>query len=81
MKSKAEKASYEVFSTNLKQLLLMPPLKGRRILGIDPGYSNGCKMAVISETGSVLANAVIYPHKNKTDRDANILKNMLKDHK
>ncbi|KAF2899137.1 hypothetical protein ILUMI_07046 [Ignelater luminosus] len=80
MKSKAEKASYEVFSTNLKQLLLMPPLKGRPILGIDPGYSNGCKMAVISETGSVLANAVVYPHKNKTDRDATILRNMLKDH-
>lgn len=58
----AEKASIEVFATNLKQLLLMSPVKGERILGIDPGFSNGCKMALISECAEVLDTAVIYPH-------------------
>lgn len=58
----AEKASIDVFATNLKQLLLMSPVKGERILGIDPGFSNGCKIALISECADVLDTAVIYPH-------------------
>lgn len=61
----AEKASIDVFATNLKQLLLMSPVKGERILGIDPGFSNGCKLALISECADVLDTAVIYPHTNK----------------
>ena len=48
---KAEKASVAVFATNLKQLLLTPPVRGKYILGIDPGFHNGCKFAVISATG------------------------------
>ncbi|XP_068155650.1 S1 RNA-binding domain-containing protein 1 [Drosophila tropicalis] len=62
LKEKAQKAAIEVFAKNLKQLLLMSPLKGERILGIDPGYVNGCKLAVISETADVLETGVIYPH-------------------
>lgn len=83
LKSKAEKASYEVFSTNLKQLLLAAPLKGRPILGIDPGYTNGCKVALISSTGSVMSHKTIFPHKNEAEKSksANILKSMLREHK
>jgi len=47
----AEKASISVFAANLKQLLLTPPVRGKSILGIDPGFHNGCKFAVISATG------------------------------
>lgn len=58
----AELASIEVFATNLKQLLLMSPIKGERIIGIDPGFTNGCKVALISECTDVLDTDVIYPH-------------------
>ncbi|XP_071580913.1 uncharacterized protein YdcI [Temnothorax nylanderi] len=62
MKESAEKASIEVFATNVKQLLLVPPVRGKIVLGIDPGYRHGCKLAVVSEQGDVLETAVIYPH-------------------
>lgn len=58
----AESASIEVFATNLRQLLLIAPVKGKKILGIDPGFINGCKVAVISECLDVLDTTVIYPH-------------------
>jgi transcriptional accessory protein Tex/SPT6 len=48
---KAEKSSIEVFATNLKNLLLASPVKGKCIMGIDPGFRNGCKLAVITSTG------------------------------
>lgn len=63
----AEKASIEVFASNLKQLLLMSPVKGEKVLGIDPGFSNGCKLALISECGDVLDTGVIYPHVQKSN--------------
>lgn len=58
----AEKESIEVFAKNLKQLLLLRPVKGKRILGIDPGFKNGCKIAMISEHNNVLITETIYPH-------------------
>lgn len=58
---KAEEQAISVFSQNLKQLLLQPPLKGKIILGVDPAYRTGCKLAVIDETGKVLDIGVIYP--------------------
>lgn len=58
----AEKESIEVFAKNLKQLLLLRPVKGKRILGIDPGFKNGCKIAMISEHNDVLETETIYPH-------------------
>ncbi|KAH8337435.1 hypothetical protein KR059_010013, partial [Drosophila kikkawai] len=70
LKEKAQKAAIDVFAKNLKQLLLMSPLKGERILGIDPGYTNGCKLAVISETADVLDTGVIYPHGARANRRA-----------
>jgi len=48
---KAEKASVAVFASNLKQLLLTPPVRGKSILGIDPGFQHGCKFAVITASG------------------------------
>jgi len=49
---KAERVSVSVFASNLKQLLLTPPVRGKPILGIDPGFHNGCKFAIISATGN-----------------------------
>uniref|UniRef100_A0A1A9Z3R6 S1 motif domain-containing protein n=1 Tax=Glossina pallidipes TaxID=7398 RepID=A0A1A9Z3R6_GLOPL len=67
LNEKAKKASIDVFGKNLKQLLLMSPLKGERILGIDPGFTNGCKYALISETADVLETGVLYPHRRNAD--------------
>lgn len=79
MKSLAEKASYEVFSKNLKHLLLSAPLKGLPILAIDPGFTGGCKIALVSKTGSLLAFDWIYPFDQKKKDSAKIiLRNMLK---
>ncbi|WP_028273812.1 Tex family protein [Atopococcus tabaci] len=58
----AEEQAIDVFGENLRNLLLQAPLKGRTILGLDPAYRTGCKLAVIDATGKVLDIAVIYPH-------------------
>lgn len=81
LKTLAEKASYEVFSKNLKSLLLSAPLKGQPILAIDPGFTGGCKIALVSKTGSVLAYDWIYPHDKRRAAEAGItLRDMLKKH-
>ncbi|MET1029818.1 Tex family protein [Domibacillus tundrae] len=59
---KAEERAIHIFSENLKNLLLQPPLKGKVVLAVDPAYRTGCKMAVVDETGKVLAIKVMYPH-------------------
>ncbi|MBO8160912.1 MAG: RNA-binding transcriptional accessory protein [Thermosipho sp. (in: Bacteria)] len=61
LKEKAEKRAIEIFSKNLKELLLTPPIKGKRILAIDPGYRTGCKVVVIDENGKFLEHKTIYP--------------------
>jgi uncharacterized protein len=58
----AEAHAIEVFASNLRGLLQQPPLTGRVVLGIDPGYRTGCKVAVVDGTGKVLTTATIYPH-------------------
>ncbi len=58
---KAEDSSLILFSKNLKQLLFASPLKGKTILGFDPGYKNGCKLALINSNGQVLNSCIIYP--------------------
>ena len=58
---KAEDQSMEIFKDNLKQLLMMAPLKGKTVLGFDPGYSHGCKLAVCNSLGEVLATSIIRP--------------------
>ena len=60
--TEADKHAISVFSVNLKNLLLQPPLSDKRILGIDPGFRSGCKVAVIDETGKYLEGETIYPH-------------------
>lgn len=65
---KAEAQAIHVFSENLKSLLLQPPLKGRMVLGVDPAFRTGCKLAVIDETGKMLEVSVIYPHPPKADK-------------
>jgi uncharacterized protein len=57
---KAETHAVEVFARNLRNLLLQPPLPGRRVLAIDPGYKNGCKLAVLDEFGGLLAHDLIF---------------------
>ena len=57
----AAESAMKVFAVNLKQLLMQPPVKGKVVLGLDPGYRTGCKVAVVDGTGKVLDTAVIYP--------------------
>ncbi len=57
----AQEQAIKVFAANLRSLLLQPPVRGQRILALDPGYRTGCKMAAVDETGRVLATGVIYP--------------------
>lgn len=59
---KAEEQAIHIFSENLRNLLLQPPLKGKVVLGVDPAFRTGCKLAVVDETGKVLKIDVIYPH-------------------
>ncbi len=65
----AEEHAIKVFAENLRNLLLQPPVKGHIIMGIDPGYRTGCKVAVIDETGKYLEGDTIYPHEPKNRWD------------
>ena len=61
----AAEGALKVFSENLRNLLLVSPIKGKTVLGYDPGYGHGCKLAVVDKTGKVLDTAVIYPFRSK----------------
>lgn len=61
-KEQADEAAIGVFTENLRQLLLAPPLGQKRILGVDPGYRTGCKLVCLDEQGNLLHNETIYPH-------------------
>ena len=58
----ADDHAIKVFATNLRNLLLQPPLRGKVVMGIDPGYRTGCKVALVDETGKFLGGTTIYPH-------------------
>ncbi len=79
---KAATSAIKVFSTNLKQLLMQPPVKDKVTLGLDPGYRTGCKVAVVDGTGKVLDTAVIYPvpPKSKIEEAKIIIKALVKKH-
>jgi len=62
---RAAESAIKVFAMNLKQLLMQPPVKGKVVLGLDPGYRTGCKTAVVDPTGKILDTAVIYPTHSK----------------
>ncbi|WP_345806993.1 Tex family protein [Bacillus pumilus] len=59
---KAEEQAIHIFAENLRKLLLQPPMKGKRVLGVDPAFRTGCKLAVVDDTGKVHQIGVIYPH-------------------
>jgi protein Tex len=59
---KGEEQAIHIFSENLRKLLLQPPLKGKVVLGVDPAFRTGCKLAAVDDTGKVLSIGVIYPH-------------------
>ncbi|MCU5746536.1 RNA-binding transcriptional accessory protein [Staphylococcus sp. SQ8-PEA] len=73
--NKAESHAIEVFGENLRHLLLQPPMKGKQILGVDPAFRTGCKLAVINPYGTFVAKGVIYPHPpvNKSQEAEDIL--------
>ncbi|MED4312114.1 Tex family protein [Heyndrickxia coagulans] len=83
LSEKAEDRAIHIFAENLRNLLLQPPLKGKTVLGVDPAYRTGCKLAVVDETGKVLKIGVIYPHppKPKTEEAKAIVKSIIRDFK
>lgn len=68
LSEKGEAQAIHIFAENLRNLLLQPPMKNKMVLGVDPAYRTGCKLAVIDETGKLLEVAVIYPHAPKNDQ-------------
>ncbi len=79
LSQKAQDGAIEVFKKNLYQLLMQAPIKGHTVMGIDPAYRTGCKIAVIDETGKKLDNTVIYPTppQNKTEEGKATLKELI----
>lgn len=67
-KERADLASVELFGSNLRQLLLAPPLGEKRVMGVDPGFRTGCKVVCLDESGKLLADDVIYPHPPRNER-------------
>ncbi len=79
----ASEDAIKVFSVNLRQLLMQPPVKGKTALGLDPGYRTGCKVAVVDETGRVLDTGVIYPTHSgrKVEEAKEFLSGLIRKHK
>lgn len=69
LKEEADRVAVGIFSENLRQLLLAPPLKGLRILAIDPGYRSGCKVVALDSQGNLLADTVVYPVAPRCDEE------------
>ncbi len=83
LSEKAHNSSIEVFSMNLEKLLLQPPLKGRVVLGFDPGFTNGCKLAVLDATGKMLTVDKVFPfgrNSNMAESKRKLLK-LISDYK
>ena len=80
---KASEQAIKMFEVNLKPLLLQPPLKGKRILGLDPAYRTGCKIAVIDDAGNVLDTAVVFPTppQNRIEEAKTTLLKLIDKHK
>jgi len=82
LSERAALGAIDVFKANLEQLLMQPPLKDRVVLGLDPAYRTGCKIAVVDATGKVLATTVVYPTppQNKIDEAKKVLTGLIKKH-
>ena len=78
----ASEGAIKVFADNLGHLLMQSPLKGKTVLGFDPGYVNGCKLAVVDKTGKVLDTAVIYPTKprQRIEEATRVVKGLIRKH-
>jgi len=79
----SSESSIKVFSLNLKNLLLTPPLKGKTVLGFDPGYRTGCKLSVVDKTGKVIDTGVVYPTKphERIAEAEKMISSLIKKHK
>ena len=79
---RAQKEAIDVFAMNLKPLLMQPPIRGTVTIGLDPGIRNGCKIAVIDETGRVLDTAVIFPlpEQHQTERARDTVMRLIRKH-
>lgn len=79
----AEDQAIRVFATNLRPLLLQPPVKGKVVMGIDPAYRTGCKVAVVDATGKLLEITVVYPTppQNRVEEAKTVLKGLIKKHR
>ena len=79
----ASEGAIKLFADNLSHLLMQSPLKGKTVLGFDPGYAHGCKLAVVDKTGKVVDTAVIYPVKPREDieRSSATVKRLITKHK
>ncbi|XP_070577340.1 S1 RNA-binding domain-containing protein 1-like [Ptychodera flava] len=78
---KAELSAIDVFSHNLKRLLLTPPVRGKTVLGIDPGFRNGCKLAMTSSTGEILYSGTVYLHgSHRNNFEAQNIRRLLLQH-
>ena len=79
LSEKAQEGAIKVFSSNLRQLLMQPPVKGTVTLGLDPGYAHGCKLAVVDDTGKVLATNIVYITKprEEIDKSKRIIKQLI----
>lgn len=79
MTDRASEQAIKLFSVNLKSYLMQPPVKGNVVLGLDPAYRTGCKLAVVDETGKVLWTGVIYPTppQSKTEESKKIVKELI----
>lgn len=73
LKEKADKAAIVIFTTNLRQLLLSPPMGQKRLMGIDPGFRTGCKVVVLDEQGNLKEDDVIYPQAKSQEAEAKLL--------
>ena len=82
-KERADEEAIKVFSENLRQLLLSPPLGQKRVLALDPGFANGCKIACLDEQGNLLHHEIIYPHppRNQTRQATEALQRMINTYK
>lgn len=82
LSEKADGHAINVFATNLRALLSLPPLAGQTVLGIDPGVRTGCKVAVVDPTGKLLDTGTIYPHQPKNDWEGSLtlLEDMVNRH-
>ncbi|NXP13369.1 SRBD1 protein, partial [Thinocorus orbignyianus] len=78
--SDAEKESVMMFGRNLRQLLLTSPVRGRTLMGVDPGYKHGCKLAIISPTSQILHTDVVYLHSGQGFHEAEKIKRLLLQH-